>query len=76
MGHSKSAPPRMGRPPLPSGEVRAERVVTFLTTAQKQQLQLFAEETDQTISAATQDLIRRGLKQEIIENTEKSEGIT
>ncbi len=74
MGHSKSDPPRMGRPPLPSSKVRGERVVTFLTTVQKQQLHLLAETSDQSISAAAQELIRRGLKQEFFERYDKAKG--
>lgn len=74
MSHSKTNSPRMGRPPLPSSEVRTERVVTFLTPAQKQQLHSFAATTDQSISGATQDLIQRGLNPGIINKTDKEKG--
>lgn len=74
MGHTNSKPRRMGRPPLPSSKVRGERVVIFLTTAQKQQLHLFAETSAQSISAAAQYLIRRGLNQEFIDFTDKEKG--
>ncbi|SHJ02741.1 hypothetical protein SAMN05444000_104200 [Shimia gijangensis] len=74
MSHSKTQSPRMGRPPLPESEIRAKRVVTFLTTAQKQQLNAFAKISNQSVSAATQDLIQRGLNKKSFEKTDKKEG--
>ncbi len=53
----------MGRPPLPRKDVRAERVVTFLTSEQRQVLQDFAQGSGQSISTAAQELIQQGLDQ-------------
>jgi len=63
MGHLQNDRPRMGRPPLPLHEVRDARVVTFLTTEQRDRLQEFAQAHGLSISAAAHELIRRSLEQ-------------
>lgn len=75
MNHPKKDRSRLGRPALPRNKARTERVVTFLTPKQKQQLRLFAKASDLSLSTAAQDLIERSLKHEISSNTDKKEEI-
>ncbi|MEM6577438.1 MAG: hypothetical protein AAF678_03020 [Pseudomonadota bacterium] len=51
-----------GRPPLPEEKARSERVVTFLTPAERRKLELRANASGQTLSAAAHELIARGLQ--------------
>ena len=43
---------KLGRPRLPTHRVRSERVVTFLTPSEMEQLHKMADANDDTISAA------------------------
>ena len=61
MGQIENDRRRMGRPPLPLHEVRDARVVTFLTTEQRDRLQEFAQTSGRSISATAHELIRRNL---------------
>ena len=72
MDQPKTGRTRMGRPPLPRNQVRVERVVSFLTADQKQQLQAFARESEQSLSTAAQDLIQRSLGQEFSDTTDNT----
>ena len=50
-----------GRPRMPAGQVRDQRVVTFLTTAEIAVLNRFANEKGMSISGACHELIVSGL---------------
>ena len=64
MGDDPLATRIAGRPPLHPNVARSERVVTFLTPAERQSLGEFAERTSQSISTATQTLIVRSLTED------------
>ena len=55
---------RLGRPPLPSEVTRSERVVTFVTREEKQELEVLAATASQSLSAICHHLIVRGLRRE------------
>jgi len=57
-------PPRWGRPPLEKGCVRSERIVTFLTPAERDTLVRCAEDLGQSVSATAHQLICDALKDE------------
>jgi len=53
---------RQGRPPLPRDIARRERVVTFVTLAQRRDLEKLASASSQSISAVCHRLITLGLR--------------
>jgi hypothetical protein len=50
-----------GRPPLPADAVRSQRVVTFLTTEENEQLLKIATAQGKSVSLACHDLFVIGL---------------
>ena len=60
MSKGKSAP-RRGRPPLPPDEVRANRVVTFVTDPELATLRQLSRQENNTISAICHRIITRYL---------------
>ena len=52
MGQKTGTSPRLGRPPLPPGEVRSKRIVTFVTEAELTRLAELAEADGHTLSTA------------------------
>jgi len=62
MGHAPDAKPKHGgRPPLPGDIVRSERVVTFLTKQENEQLVSIATAAGMSVSRACHGLIITGL---------------
>ena len=55
------APPRMGRPPLPKEKVRSHRVVTFVTEAERAQLEKRAREVGTSVSGLLHEAVQRSL---------------
>ncbi|MEQ9692617.1 hypothetical protein [Shimia sp. SDUM112013] len=53
---------KAGRPPVAKEVARSARVVTFLTEAERVQLEGLADETDQSISSTCHQLISEGLE--------------
>jgi hypothetical protein len=53
---------RLGRPPSPPETARSERVVTFLTQRELEQLQQLAIDQDMALSATIHQLIAEQLK--------------
>jgi hypothetical protein len=53
---------RLGRPPLPPETTRSERVVTFLTQRELEQLQQLAMDQNLALSATVHQLIVEQLK--------------
>jgi hypothetical protein len=51
-----------GRPPLPSEKVRHNRVVTFLTDREMQQLKKISQKESKTLSAVCHKIITRHLQ--------------
>jgi len=43
--------PRLGRPPLPPGDTRCKRVVTFVTRSEMERLQKMCVENSSTLSS-------------------------
>ncbi|MEP1931436.1 MAG: hypothetical protein ABJJ37_09170 [Roseibium sp.] len=60
----------MGRPPLPIGESRSMRTVTFLTPAERSALEKQAGVAEQTISAYCHKLIAAGLQDNTVSEKE------
>jgi hypothetical protein len=50
-----------GRPPLPADAVRSQRVVTFLTTEENEQLLKIATAQGKSVSLACHDILVNGL---------------
>lgn len=73
MSQKKQQKPR-GRPHLPDSELRAERVVTFLTSEQKQKLKRYADASALSLSTAAQNLIRQSLSDPDISPKTPTEG--
>lgn len=55
---------RLGRKPFPSEVARSERVVTFVTRKEKQQLEDLANAASQSVSAVCHRLLAQGLRDE------------
>jgi hypothetical protein len=53
---------RLGRPPSPPEEARSQRVVTFVTQAELEQLQGIAESRQLALSATVHQLLAKQLK--------------
>jgi len=53
---------QLGRPPFPPGKTRSQRVVTFVTEAQFEQLQQLADRKDIAVSATVYQIISRELE--------------
>jgi hypothetical protein len=53
---------RLGRPPSPPETTRSERVVTFLTQCELEQLQQLAMDQNMALSATIHQLIAEQLK--------------
>jgi hypothetical protein len=63
-GISRQVKPRCrGRPPLPDNVSRQHRVVTFVTSRDKTMLNEFADREQVSLSAASHQLIKTGLKE-------------
>ncbi len=58
----KRIPASMGRPPLPEGKRRSERIVTLLTLDERTELARQATAATQSLSAYCHQLIADGLK--------------
>ena len=54
---------RLGRPPLPSEEVRSKRVVTFVTQDEYARLNSMAHADNKSISSLCHTMIGRSLQQ-------------
>ena len=59
---SRSAKPRMGRPPLPRDELRRHRVVVHLTDAERDTLAALSQERDSDLGAVARDILANALK--------------
>ncbi|MEP4146114.1 MAG: hypothetical protein ABJL54_02775 [Halioglobus sp.] len=53
---------QLGRPPFPPDKTRSERVVTFVTPTELEQLQRLATSKDLAVSAAVHQIISSELK--------------
>jgi hypothetical protein len=61
MTMSQPERPKRGRPPVPKNQARRNRVVTFLTDAELNQLKQRALKMEMTLSQACHRLIRKAL---------------
>ena len=53
---------RMGRPPMPSDQVRSNRVVTFVTNQELTELEQVALEEETSLSGVVHEMLLRGLE--------------
>jgi hypothetical protein len=59
---------RLGRPPSPPGEVRGNRVVTFVTDAQLEELKRLALQCDTSLSGICFRILQARLDNDIFRN--------
>ena len=52
---------RLGRPPLPAGDVRSKRIVTYLTEEEMTQMHVIAKRQGVSLSMACYRLLRQSL---------------
>ena len=69
---SRQQKARLGRPPLPPGDVRCKRVVTFVTRSEMERLQQLCAETNDTLSSICHRILSEHLHQAPVGEVESS----